>query len=954
MAAQERLTVHTAVSTEITARGWRYTFTHAGTACSLADALQGTAKAQDGRLVDLGVLQVLVSDDRAVVDALAIVVPHAEVAMLSQSAAASLDMPDRLPYRIRVRGEGTFADSAVRAVWWFEDQRGRPLVAERVGALVRLEGRTFLLHDPLFSFLERLESFNREPGSSLTERTARWGWVAQALPVDLRIDGFLGGVRVLCPSHCSVRLGRYGNQSVVVPVFESPDANDTLGERLSTLLTEQETRQFQQLFFGINTPLNAFPVGGGTYLVVPPELQPILGAIRTLAHATPEKQREFVLRPHGQLKARLDASAAAVVDAVVLDDGYSERVESIGPMPHRVVPWIKQPAQSWLPPEELGLRIGDEFVAIPPKDLPVLQEAMRAALLEHRETVTFADQVIAVTPEAVASVDALIGTIQPKRLESDRIVAGDDLPPKNVAVLIVTTNFDVVDYRASPRDIETAASAAVGDLVLGELLGHQVVGIGWLAKHWADGSPGCLLADDMGLGKTVQTLAFLRWIRDQRSRLSVLVVAPTGLLRNWEAEHAQWIRGPGLGQALSAYGYAIQELRIGSGKEMADGAPLLDTERLRAADWVLTSYETLRDYQHSFGRIKWDCLVLDEAQRLKHPDTGVTQAAKAMQASFTVALSGTPVENRYADLWSIVDAIQPGRLGSLKEFSRRFEKDVEASGPQLRQELTGGTPALMLRRLKDQILEGLPEKQIVQHRVTMPPAQASAYNGIVLRARGPATRGMMLKVIQELRNASLHPGTTPGNDSWMDDGTFVADSARLTKTLDILDEVFRRDAKALVFVEALELQGRLVGLLQRRYAMRRPPMVINGNVAGPDRLSRVNAFQRDQGFDVMLISPKAGGVGLTLTAATTVIHLSRWWNPAVEDQCTDRAYRLGQRRKVEVHLPLAIHPDLGNRSFDACLDALITRKRRLSNEILAAPTVLEAELEALYRDLIGQ
>lgn len=131
-------------------------------------------------------------------------------------------------------------------------------------------------------------------------------------------------------------------------------------------------------------------------------------------------------------------------------------------------------------------------------------------------------------------------------------------------------------------------------------------------------------------------------------------------------------------------------------------------------------------------------------------------------------------------------------------------------------------------------------------------------------------------------------------------------------------------------------------------------MVINGTIAGPDRLRRVNEFQRAPGFDVMLISPKAGGVGLTLTAATCVIHLSRWWNPAVEDQCTDRAYRLGQSRPVSVHLPMAVHPDLQDHSFDPCLDALINRKRKLSREILAAPTILSADVERLFHQLVDE
>jgi SNF2 family DNA or RNA helicase len=212
----------------------------------------------------------------------------------------------------------------------------------------------------------------------------------------------------------------------------------------------------------------------------------------------------------------------------------------------------------------------------------------------------------------------------------------------------------------------------------------------------------------------------------------------------------------------------------------------------------------------------------------------------------------------------------------------------------------------------------MPPRQLESYR------QATALNNI----RGP--KGM-LGLIQSLRQISLHPGLFDGQ------GFDPIDSARFSAMIDVLDNVQALQEKVLIFIESLEIQStsQLPLLLQKRYKLPNPPLVINGTVGTVERQSRVDAFQTSsRGFDVMLLSPKAGGVGLTLTAANHVIHLSRWWNPAVEDQCSDRAYRIGQNRDVHVYYPLAINPDDPQHSFDLKLNELMTRKRELSKSML--------------------
>jgi SNF2 family DNA or RNA helicase len=297
-------------------------------------------------------------------------------------------------------------------------------------------------------------------------------------------------------------------------------------------------------------------------------------------------------------------------------------------------------------------------------------------------------------------------------------------------------------------------------------------------------------------------------------------------------------------------------------------------------------------------------------------------------------MTGTPVENRLSDLWCIVDGVHPGFLDDLKAFSTRYEASHDPEVMKgLKRDLErplGGRPPLLMRRMKYDHLPELPPFKEVRHEMTMPSAQAQAYHAAVETARNADQRGVVLEALQRLRAISLHPGGVDGQD----DDDFIARSARLVASFEVLDDIHRRGERVLVFVEDLGLQPRLASIIQRRYRLLAPPMLINGQVSGVARQARVDRFQQaGVGFDAMILSARAGGVGLTLTRANHVIHLSRWWNPAVEDQCTGRVLRIGQERPVTIHLPLAVLPS-GGSSFDQNLQALLERKRELMRAAL--------------------
>lgn len=457
----------------------------------------------------------------------------------------------------------------------------------------------------------------------------------------------------------------------------------------------------------------------------------------------------------------------------------------------------------------------------------------------------------------------------------------------------------------------------------------------------------------MGLGKTYQSLAFLAWLKEQMDvglveKRPILIVAPVGLLKNWEAEHNLHLNQPGLGEVLMAYGEHLKFLRKGS---HSSGSANLDNSRLNSADWILANYEAVSDYQLNFGAIKFACVIFDEAQKIKTPSARMTHACKGLNAEFLVAMTGTPVENRLADLWCIADTVQPLVLGTLREFSAKHEspnsvdaiKSLRENIWQKEEAIESAPPLLMLRRLKGEKLTGLPEKHEHHIQRNMPQAQIDAYTNIVENHFIKGPQGT-LGTIQALRSASLHPSI--GNESFD-----INQSARFQVAFEILDKCKSINEKVLIFLESLELQAadQIPLLIMQRYNLKKLPMVINGEVDAFKRQKRVDEFQSSKDFDVMILSPKAGGVGITLTAANHVIHLSRWWNPAVEDQCSDRVYRIGQTKDVHIYYPLAIYPDDADNSFDIKLDALMSRKRNLSQQLLAPPIITKDDYEELLK-----
>jgi len=893
------------------------------------------------------------------------VLPHEQVSRLTVKEAAGLGLSPVLTCLLSIDSVGLLPQSTFKFRYGLYIRQQDPsLQYDRIGAVVSFAGREAILPYPIYQLVDGMDAVNNGPPSSPQERMAAWGRLQQLLPEDAKVSATLKQIKIVSAGSFQINpfIDEAGEPNFNPVIGEIETRNDELleGDRreveFQPLLSEERTADFQRYFRQSKSVGSSYPVGAGTYVLLSPELQKTLQIVRDKQSASSSERKAFLAAPHGTITETLGAVSEKIdLERVLWDSGYSERVEGVGIWAPKILPWLKPSAkQKWIP-EQVGVKVGEKFIQVDPKDIEGLKKKVRDAIAEGAAAVEFDGQKIPANKDALDVLEKLVGLASPEQTEKS-----DDKPEKSEKkVLVVTENFEVVDYQGSSRKGRPSGSAKLPACVDANLLlPHQDSAFEWLKRHWTSGSLGALLADDMGLGKTLEALVFLAWIKDCMEQgiipvKPLLIIAPTGLLRNWVDEHEKHLDSPGLGSLLQAYGSKLKELRHPNampGQELVAGGPVLNIDAIAGADWVVTTYETWRDYQHSFCLVDWGVVVMDEAQKIKNPAAAVTDAIKAMKAEFCLALTGTPVENRVSDLWSIVDAVQPGRLGPLKEFARRYDSVGGQSLKQLHATLTESKPEIILRRLKGDHLDGLPDREVRHVEYDMPDSQAAAYADVINSAKMSAgKKGEMLKTLHAMRNISLHPGIEPASS----DELIIADSARLQALFGILDKVRDANEKALVFIESREMQGQLVDMLVRRYSLKLAPMVINGSVSGETRKYRVDVFQKREGFDVMLLSPKAGGVGLTLTSANHVIHLSRWWNPAVEDQCSDRVFRIGQQKKVYVYYLMATHPQFGENSFDVQLDKLLSRKRELSREVLAPTMIDPDEVGELFRSTVG-
>jgi SNF2 family DNA or RNA helicase len=450
----------------------------------------------------------------------------------------------------------------------------------------------------------------------------------------------------------------------------------------------------------------------------------------------------------------------------------------------------------------------------------------------------------------------------------------------------------------------------------GELRPYQVRGLSWLGFLSQLGLGACL-ADDMGLGKTIQLIALLLHERKQAGG-PTLVVCPMSVVDNWQREIIRF--GPRL------------KVMVHHGAERLSGAKF--ERRALKHDVVLTTYAlALRD-EAALAPVKWNRIVLDEAQNIKSQSARQTQAVKHLPARHRIAMTGTPVENRLSELWSILDFLNPGYLGSARDFRSRFALPIEKyRDPDRTALLRRLTQPYVLRRLKTDktIIQDLPEKIETRVYCHLTQEQATLYEAVVKemmqqieRADGIQRRGLVLATLMKLKQICNHPA------QFIQDGSALPGrSGKLGRLEEMLDEVLSEGDRALIFTQFAEMGGMLRRHLQQ--TLSREILFLYGGTPKKQRDTMVQRFQQEHdGPSLFVLSIKAGGLGLNLTAANHVFHFDRWWNPAVENQATDRAFRIGQQKNVQVHKFVCVG------TLEERIDQMIEQKKELAELVVGA------------------
>ncbi|MHB8067346.1 MAG: DEAD/DEAH box helicase [Desulfobaccales bacterium] len=500
----------------------------------------------------------------------------------------------------------------------------------------------------------------------------------------------------------------------------------------------------------------------------------------------------------------------------------------------------------------------------------------------------------------------------------------------------------VGDLLAQLQGQAAFAELPVPDDFHGILRPYQVRGYSWLnfLKQWGLGA---CLADDMGLGKTVQTLALIARERQANQQEPVLLVCPTSVVGNWQKEAARFT--PHL-PVLVHHGVTRTK-----GKALA--------KQVRKYAMVISSYALLhRDFE-LLREIPWSGVILDEAQNIKNPETKQARAARALPAGYRLALTGTPVENNVGDLWSIMEFLNSGFLGSQTEFKRRFFIPIQANrDPEATQGLQRLTQPFILRRLKadPQIIDDLPEKNEMKVFCNLTKEQASLYAAVVEEAGralegadGIQRKGVILGVLSKLKQVCNHPAQFLADNSPVPNR-----SGKLARLTEMVDEILQVKDRALIFTQFAEMGKILQRHLQEIFG--REVLFLYGGTPKKQRDDMVERFQADGSrLPLFILSLKAGGTGLNLTGANHVFHFDRWWNPAVENQATDRAYRIGQTKDVQVHKFLCVG------TLEEKIDEMIERKKEIAEQVVGAgegwltelSTAELKDLMALRREALG-
>lgn len=861
--------------------------------------------------------------------------PYENIYLLDEDERILLGVPQ--PYDKAMRLVGTsmlnLSDFEYKVEFLTYVPDGELIVCERGGNIL-VKGRDkYLLNEAQYALLNRVDAFNSTPEEDkTTDYNLRCFAEIKALAeqAGCQLDSYLENENVYAPERIKIEIGR-----------------DDEGFTVEPAVNIEENDKFQTYFDKMRKVQAQYPVqrenGERVRIVLNKEQKENLHYLKEQCgkHKTREEIQKMIEQPTEFFDP----------NSFDLSELYSERVIEIGVYKPKFYPFICPYKSCWIAGATVETpQNGTTKVTInSEEELEKLKREIQSAKENKKGIVEYNNTQLDIEDAMFLAQTAekqLKDPSQPAKVESEN---GNEA--RNV--LIIEENAEELGFAVKERTIEKGDKYTLfTDPFLQEgfsLKDHQKEGVAWLQHLYKSKASGCLMADDMGLGKTLQILYFIDWhSRKYASHKPYLIVAPISLLENWKNEYEKFFMQPRM------------KINILTSKDVTRKFDKNIVDKMQKMDIILTNYESLRISQLNFCAVEFDVVALDEAQKIKSPGTLVTNAAKALKCNFKIAMTGTPVENSLLDLWCIMDFCVPGLLGNAKAFAAQYQNplkkedtDIIALGNEVHDKLG----VYFMRRLKKDAAKDLPDKIELKEKMLMPPVQKETYASVV----NDYTSGIqpnMLVTIMHLREVSEHPYLYDSTLLNHETDEIVETSARLQATIKFLDEIKKKEEKVIIFVERKETQKMLQKLCLERYGI--ITKIINGDTPSivkrnmPNKQSRqssIDEFQAVDGFNMIIMSPVAAGMGLNVTAANHVIHYSRHWNPAKENQATDRAYRIGQTKDVFVYYPMAVRADI--KSFDETLDDLLSRKTSLATSTIFPTERVEVKQEELGQMLFG-
>jgi len=896
---------------------------------------------QNTFISELSILNELLANGRAIETNLSLNVETEDILALDDFEKKILGLPENYPFSIYIESEGQLKDNDFKFKIGYFDfiPNGNQFYFTRIVSILKNNDFEYILNEAQFKLVESIKIFNQLPA---TERN-----------FDNNLVNF-ADIKNLSSDAASI-LDNYLQDTIVQKankiVIDISFTNETL--ELKPSIENVDNNDFQKSFNLYSTVKKVYKtknIVGEKIRLVNKEPQ-----FKTL-----EKIKKYTRVEDEATQADIVENPELYFDENVIDlSKFSERVREIGLYKPKYYPFICPYKSEWIPGFVVKDKVnGEKKIRFKTKvELAEFKDKRDDAIKNGGSNFIYKDEEI-----AVDAAEKIIDTAEKQFNNPKEPFIKHTKKNEKGEVLIIKENADLLEYteqNKSPVKIEHKLYQVDNLKRNISLKTHQEEGIAWLQALHKKQLSGCLLADDMGLGKTLQILYFIEWhCQNFENDKPYLIVAPITLLENWENEYDKFFKPKNLKLEV-----LNNTLKVNKENNKSD------IKKLQQKQILLTNYETIRTYQLNICAVDFALVALDEAQKIKTPGTLITNACKALKADFKIAMTGTPVENTFVDLWCIMDFCVPGLLGNAKDFAKQYqnplkedETDIVQLGLQLRQNIG----SFIKRRLKTDVAKDLPKKEIKSTLKEMPLLQTERYLYEIEVAQnedlsGTNKRNQILKSLWAIKEISDHPFLIDNQIEQYTSQKLIETSAKLQLLIEFLDEIKQKEDKAIVFTDRKATQKMIQKVICDKYYLFCD--IINGDTPSTkkkrknSKLSRqqtINKFEKINGFNIIIMSPIAAGVGLNVVGANHVIHYSRHWNPAKEQQATDRAYRIGQTKDVMVYYPMAILPKLDGskkvKSFDEILDELLRRKSSLASSSLYPSEQIEVNIENIFDD----